>query len=561
MDTLKNQLKYISRQLRTMSLSSRLVIGLLLVVLLVGFYEMMRWASRPEWTPLLDQSLKAEEIQRIAAEMALIGIDSRVEGDRVMIRGADDERQRAQAVLAQRGAMPRDTSLSYRSLIEQGSHFISNQESAWRQDRGLETELSEVLRKFQGILDADVFLEKPRKRPLGRRVDARASVHVKLADDPAAAGLGPKQIAAIANFVAGAVEGLVPADVKITDGHRFYHSPDAAGQIPHTLLEQQRAQEEWFTRKIYDQFSYIDGLVVNVHAKLRDIDERVEQTKLGKPVVSEETSELRETKSAPQAAGPGVLPNQGRAITDLASASGAPSTLEEKNTVVMSPERDVQRTIQTKPAGHLDELWASISVPHGYLENLVRNEQGIDPATPVAHAQLVALAPKEMNRLRSMVKTLIGAQNDDQVAVDWYYDSLPGGPAGEPTQAGHLPSFITLAEQYGPRAVLGLLALVSLLAVLRIARKAQTTVAETRKAVSQAIGAAGAGADRLHLASLGGGPMTVGEAEGMHSALVGHEVDEGLVRTQQIVEQIGQLVKDDPESAAGIVQNWLADEH
>ncbi len=558
MDFLRNQVNYIGGQLKTMSLSSRLVIGLLLVVLLVGFYEMTRWASRPEWTPLLDQSLKTEEIQRIAAEMSLIGIESRVEGDRVMIRGAVDERQRAQAVLAQRGAMPRDTSLSYQSLIEQSSHFISNQESAWRQDRGLETELSAVLRKFQGILDADVFLEKPRKRPLGRRVDARASVHVKLADDPTAGGLGPKQIAAIANFVAGAVEGLAPADVKITDGQRFYHAPDAAGQIPHTLLEQQRAQEEWFTRKIYDQFSYIDGLVVNVHAKLRDIDERVEQTRLGKPVVSEETTELRETKSGAQAAGPGVLPNQGRAITD--PASGGPSTLEEKSTVVMSPDRDVHRTIQTKSAGHLDELWASISVPHGYLETLVRNEQGIDPASPVAHAQLVALAPKEMSRLRSMVKTLIGAQSEDQVAVDWYYDSGPSGPSGEPAQAGQLPSFVTLAEQYGPRALLGLLALVSLLAVLRIARKAQSTVAETRKAVSQAIGAAGASADRLQLASLGGGPLTVGEAEGMHSALVGHEVDEGLVRTQQIVEQIGQLVKDDPESAAGIVQNWLADE-
>jgi flagellar biosynthesis/type III secretory pathway M-ring protein FliF/YscJ len=52
----------------------------------------------------------------------------------------------------------------------------------------------------------------------------------------------------------------------------------------------------------------------------------------------------------------------------------------------------------------------------------------------------------------------------------------------------------------------------------------------------------------------------VGEAEEMHSAIIGQEVDEGLVRSRQIVDQISQLVKEDADSAASIVQNWLKDE-
>jgi hypothetical protein len=45
-------------------------------------------------------------------------------------------------------------------------------------------------------------------------------------------------------------------------------------------------------------------------------------------------------------------------------------------------------------------------------------------------------------------------------------------------------------------------------------------------------------------------------AEGEH-LLVGKEVDEATVRTQQVVEQVRELVGEDPTSSVSILQRWI----
>lgn len=556
MEFLRAQSKYIAEQMRTMSVSQRVAIGLLVVLVLVGIFQLMSWAGQPEWAPVIDQALKPDEMQRIQGTLTMVGIETRVEGDRVMIQGDVDDRQRAQAALAQRGALPRDTSLSYKNLIEESSHFISNQESAWRHDRGLETELSAVLRGFQGIRDANVFIEKPKKRPLGRKSGARASVHVTLGEGD---GLNKKQITAIASFIAGAVDGLAVTDVKITDGLQSYQASDPNNRMASDMLDRQRVLEEWYTRKIYDQFNHIKGLVVNVHARLRDTNEQTQERKLGPPVPSKESEEAEESTGRAQATGPGVRPNRGQDINDVGSGS---SHVKSKTQTDLDNDRDSKQIDIVKPAGFLKQLTASVNVPHSYLEYLVRNKQSLDDDTKVTHDQLEAVAATELERIRRHVKPLIRVEkddqvSDDQVAVDWYYD-IPRDVSAASALAGP-PNYFALAEDYGPQAMLGLLALFSLFTVFRIAKKAQASVASTKAAMQGA--AIDVGSEDQDLPGVGGGPVTVGEAEAMHSAIVGHEVDEDLVRTQQIVEQIGQLVNEDPESAASVVQTWLEDEH
>jgi hypothetical protein len=62
------------------------------------------------------------------------------------------------------------------------------------------------------------------------------------------------------------------------------------------------------------------------------------------------------------------------------------------------------------------------------------------------------------------------------------------------------------------------------------------------------------------LQTLGGGPEPVGEAQELEGVLMGHEVDESMVRTHQIVKQIGQVVRDDPGAVTGLVEYWMKDE-
>lgn len=550
MEFLKTQSKYIGEQLRTLSLSQRIAIGLLVVVLLGGIHQMMRWAGGSEWTMLLDQSFTPDQIQRVQSELAVLGIQSKVEGDRVFIQGSEGDRRRFEAVLHQKGAMPRDTSLGYSALVSESNVFESDQKARWRQNRGLETELSKSLREFPGILDADVFIETTRKRPLGRAESgARASVHVKLEQDDT---LDKKRVDAIAHFVSGAVRGLAVRDVKITDGSRFYRPSDSNNRVPGDMLEMQVAQEDHYTRKIYDQLDYIQGLRVNVRAKLRDTDEHEQGVKYGKPVPKKEMEDTEETKGPGSAAGPGVRPNQGQAITDSGQGSSSERT---QSTVEYDENRDTTTITTAKLAGFVEVLTASVSLPYSYIEQIYRKRKGLAADEEVKVDLTDAIVASELSRVKDQVKTLLQATQDEQVTVSAYYD-LPMQTARETALAGSTDT-LALVRDYGPQAGVALLALFSLFAVFRIVKKAQLSVAAA-PSITDALGESSL--EEEGLLSLGGGPVTVGEAEGIQSAMVGHEVDEGLVRTQQIVDQIGELVKEDPDSAATILQSWLQDD-
>ena len=124
-------------------------------------------------------------------------------------------------------------------------------------------------------------------------------------------------------------------------------------------------------------------------------------------------------------------------------------------------------------------------------------------------------------------------------------------------------SFIVLAKDYGPEAGLAMLAAFSLYMVFRIAKRAQATVALSGTAAATLEGSTplggrpvGAGG-KAPLPPLGGGPETVGEAQGLEGLMLGREVDEGMVRTQNMVQQIGQFVQDDAAAPAAILENWI----
>jgi flagellar M-ring protein FliF len=561
MEFLNAQAKYIHEQWRSMSISQRLAIGLLLVIVLVGMWGMIHWGGQAEWTPLLDQAFTAEQVQKVQAELALAGVRSKVEGDRVLIQGDDDARRQLTAVLAQRGALPRDTSLGYATLAHDDNVFESDQKTQWKQSRGLETELSQVLRKFRGIQDAQVFVEMPKNRGFGEKTGtSRASIHVALVEGET---LDKQRIAAIANFVVGAVRGLALENVKITDGTRFYRAPDAGEAVPAEHLDLQRQQEEHYAAKINNQLQYIPGVLVNVHAILRSADEQTQQRTYGKPEVDKESTETEETTGPSGAAAPGVRPNMGR---QLAESGGGASSTKEKTETSMNGLRDLTDKTVVKAKGYVDKLMASVNVPRSYLVKILE-AQGTKDAS---QADIEKIAAVEMPKITALVKPLINATEDDQVVVKWYHDVAP--EAQPTTELASTPALLVMAKEYGPRAGLAVLALFSLFTVFRIARRAQAAMGSGGGGLMPAAAGVGAGGGGVFgvgrmaagrspipqpLGTLDGGPVTVGEAQEIEGIMVGHEVDESMVRTQQIVNQIKQLVKEDPTTPASIIEGWI----
>lgn len=556
MDYLNKQLEYIRKQLGTLSRSAQIAAGLLVLLVVIGAAWMANYyGSGSSWTTLLDQAVSASDAQRIQSELMIVGIDAKVEGDRIMVHGGEDARQRAQAILAQKGALPQDMSLGFQSLIEKSNPFIGDKEMDRRWNVGLQAEIANVIKRFNGIRNATVLIQVPRKRGFltSSREKGTASASVDVQTEYGG-HLKDAQVLAIANFVAGAVEGLTPMNVSITDGKRHYRTPDPNESLATNMLDKQREEERHYRDMIYDQLQFVKGLVANVRVKLRDEEESIEDKQLGKPAVKRETEETSDTKSARNATGPGVRPNQAASVADT---GGGNTSTTSKTQTEFSEQRDVKLTTRHRPIGMLERLTASISVPHSYLEGIYRKQHGVPDDQPVTHDQIEATAAVELPGIAKQIETLISQDDAQQskiaqVAVDWHYD-IPMQPASaEAAIAGGTADYVAMVKQYGPKAGLVLLAIVPLWFVLRMAKKAHVAVGSSGEA-----GRARRTQEQIELDSLGGGPITVGEAEGMHSAMVGHEVDEGIVRTQQIMEQIAELVKEDPNSAANIVQNWL----
>jgi flagellar biosynthesis/type III secretory pathway M-ring protein FliF/YscJ len=49
----------------------------------------------------------------------------------------------------------------------------------------------------------------------------------------------------------------------------------------------------------------------------------------------------------------------------------------------------------------------------------------------------------------------------------------------------------------------------------------------------------------------------VGEVEAANEALAGIEVDDSQLQSQQMLEQIGALIKENPNSAARLLNRWI----
>jgi flagellar biosynthesis/type III secretory pathway M-ring protein FliF/YscJ len=106
-------------------------------------------------------------------------------------------------------------------------------------------------------------------------------------------------------------------------------------------------------------------------------------------------------------------------------------------------------------------------------------------------------------------------------------------------------------------AVLGVLALVSLFMVSMVVKKGTPA-----PAVAFAAGGGGSsaspgapGAPNSSLIDVGG--EVVGEVGTAVTTLDGMELDDEALRTQQMLDQVSSLVKENPDSAATLVKRWL----
>jgi len=540
-----------------LTLSQRIAIGLSIVLIGVATMGFVRWSGQPLRVPLLEQTLTAEEQAAIESQLQSTGADFTVDGGRVMVLESDRARLRAR--LAQARALPSNTSMSFSKLMEENNPFLAREDSRWRKARALEAELSSVLSYFDGVSDARVFIQAPQRRSFGAAAGrASASVQVKSRNGT----IEPAVVESIARFVSGAVEGLTPDAVNIVDatGGRSYHMPGPDDAMPMDVLALRRQREDHYSRKIMEHLAYIPGVLVGVHAELSLERKLVSESKLGKPQISEEQTSSSNSSRGPGGAGPGVKPNVGRAVTGGGSDE---STSHEESTTRFDGRRDETQTHTTMMPGDIRRLTASINVPRSYFVTVFKamNPQAADPK----EAELKPLIDAETRKIRAQIGPLIAATTETQVEVDWYYDTAvaaAGGVGGQAVAAmtGLMPTSpdeaVGMLKTYGPQAGLGLLALLAMAAVLRMARRSHQALVRAGEAMERS-SRAEVEIDRARLEKLATQVDVAGEALPTQTVLEGRELGEDEVRIQHIVQQIGQMVQDDTPTAASLVEQWV----
>src|SRR4051794_38727095 len=124
MDFVRRYLTQIRAQLQRLTISQRLLIGLLLVVMIATIFFTVTLSAKPEMVVLIPQAMSSEEINRV--EMYLKGkYDYQVSGDKIMVPAEKAYAIRGELFAAQ--ALPKDTTVAFAKLIEDNNPFNSNE--------------------------------------------------------------------------------------------------------------------------------------------------------------------------------------------------------------------------------------------------------------------------------------------------------------------------------------------------------------------------------------------------------------------------------------------------
>jgi len=556
MEFLRKLFVQTQQHLTGMTLSQRLAIGSCAGLIAVALLWLMNWAGEPAMVPLLTQAMTAQQLAPIQEQLEAIGVKYKIVGDTILVPA--ESRLRLQAQLAQRNALPDDISITFDTLIGDSSPWLSMEEQSWRRGVALGNELSRVLREFDGVRDARVFLDKSMKRTFGQpSVAPTASVFVKLTPNKK---LDQDRVFALASFVSRSVAGLDVSNVQITDfttGMSYSVPKDGAG-FAFDDLDVRRKKERYFAQQIKGLLN-ISGLLVAVHAEIDSSSARVTKEEHGKPVPTEERTESLTQQDGSSAQEPGVVsnvtPNAGVAV---AGARKMEKTVSE--TKLHGKTDTILTTIDT-PRHGLKSLSASVNIPRSYLVGIFKQQaDGKEPTDE--QLQSAATTVSTLAKIRRQVNRALGIPEEDDsvVAVDWFHDNA-SLVFGQLAEAGTSDDMMAYVRQYGSKAALGGLALMSLFMMLMMVRKVSEgpilpgeEPPSTRVRIVRGGKRGGAEQEIVETMDVVGAP--VGEAEVSEHLMVAKEVDENTLRTQKVIEQVSELIREDVESSATILQQW-----
>lgn len=558
MDALKAQLARIQEQLSKLTASQKMLAMSLVAVMVLTLLFWGRYAGTAEMEPLLDQTMKADEVSRITGKLRAMGIEYKVVNDRVMVSA--DRKLEALGELSFAQLVPDDTRNAYEEIINKISPWDSQANSDGKRNDAKNAFLSQVIKRFPGVAIAAVYIDPTRVRAIGGGgQQPKATVQISTRDGMR---VDNKVLArSAAATVAGAQSGLTPDHVTVVINgvtQRVQSDATSAYAGADDALDAKQQAERAETQKLREFLSFIDGVLVtvtvdvNMESKTSNA-ETFDPKGIAKAESLSETDTREENTTAPTPTEPGAVPNTSSnspmSVGGAGAGGGGTTSNQEKNSTKFENRFSSTRTQTNTPAGKPKVLAAAVRVPRSYFVNIWKS---INPSAgkDADEAALAPLLAAELPKIRAEVKNCTKIESDTDISVETYTDVLPAMLAAAQTNAvgsGAGGSAVTglLGSHYKEIGV-AVLALMSLWMVSGMVKKSAPTplVAVPPMELSEA-------------PSLASGEEVAGDVGEGGAMLDGVEMDDDSVKAQQMVEQVSTMVKENPDAAANLVKRWL----
>jgi flagellar biosynthesis/type III secretory pathway M-ring protein FliF/YscJ len=568
----------IQKYVGQMQTSQKLLIGSLAIIVFMALALVGLWSSQRRMVELLP-GMAVDSQQTAAAFLQGAGIPNEMQGGKLMV--PSEKEGIARAMLAENGKLPSDKTVMFSNLLEKQSWINSRQQNDQIMTIALQNQLASDLQNFKGIRTASVLLDIPEASGIGRAVrKPTASATVTTRDGTA---LPQNTVNAIAGYIAGSRAGLDIDRVRVIDAVMgTQRRATSENEIVSSSYLEHASRVEASTRdKIAESLAYIPGVGVMVTAQV-DVTRVNSETLMHLPSGQGTVSEIKkttedETKSAQASAGsePGFGANVSADINKGKTTPGnSSSTTKTESEFEILPGTKNEKVVD--PRGMPTMVAVSVSVPYGFVEALAAKSASAGAAgapAPAAGAAAPTVSEADVNKafdqqikpkieaairphvlaMSTAAKGASSAEVDklmlQSISVQMVPMDLP--KLGAAQQAGLFGGgggggLLSLGGGVLDKALLGALVVVALGMMFMLVRKSGKK--PNMPTAEELVGLP----PELEAPS-----DVIGDALEGDSPLSGIEVGEDEVQSQKMLEQVADLVKDSPETAAKLLNRWI----
>lgn len=551
MQALQKTVQRIIDQLRTLPPNARMLVGAMALILVLVLVLVAQMSGRAGMEPLGLSGVSAETRGKVQQHLNAVGIRYETVGNDFLV---PVEQKYAVLGRLNEGEIITGNDIDYASLVANDNVFRSKYQSRMMERVAKMKALEGMLRAYRDIEFARVLLDQPEgQMGIGAaNIPASASVSVRLRN----IAMTQSMADSIGQLVAGSMAGMKPEAVAITDltSGRAFQPRGREGFSAGDYLEHKHATEKLFAQKLEQALAFIPGVIVSVNAVVDTRQVRTRRETVDEPKVGPLESRSREfSANTGQRGGEAAIrPNTGATVSS--SAGRQQSTSETSTVDRTAPVFGGTETVMQDTKGNPIVINATIGVPRSFFIQMHQKIEGESDAQPDA-AVIEQLAAVEIAKIKSMIVPLVDTIGLDDtragaLEVAMIHDfALPVQSAGigASLMGGSGIGSIVSNEGFIKNIGLGALALLGLVMMFMMVRRANER--ETLPTAAELVGIPPAlQADESEL---------IGEALEADHPLEAMEMDENMLRTQQLLEQINAMVKDEPRDAATLLQRWV----